>query len=59
LRGHRFYYVDERAPDGAPIFNKIGGEAHADEFWKLVQEKEQLPWLHTFAKEKGYIKFEN
>lgn len=55
---YRFYYVDERKPDGATIGNQIGGEAYAEEFWKLVQEKEQLPWQYTFAKGKGYINFE-
>ncbi len=50
--------MDERAQGGAPIFMDISGEAHADEFWKLAQEKEQGPWLYTFVKGQGYVKFE-
>ncbi len=52
-----FYYVDERKEDGSPIGDDISGQAHADYFVELAEMPEQGPWLSTFVKNKGYVKF--
>jgi hypothetical protein len=57
LRCRRFYYVDERKPNGAPKY-RVDGDAHADLYWALSQGKEQEPWMQTFVKGEGYKKFD-
>ncbi|UZP45041.1 hypothetical protein NXS19_012853 [Fusarium pseudograminearum] len=56
-RGYKFYYVDERKPEGGPIY-RVNGDAHGEMYWKLSQDKEQGEWLQTFVKGEGYKKFE-
>jgi hypothetical protein len=56
INGPRFYYVDERKPDGSAAF-KISGEAHANLLWHLASEKAQGPWLQTFVKGEEYKSF--
>ncbi|WVW82661.1 hypothetical protein I302_104672 [Kwoniella bestiolae CBS 10118] len=41
LRPARFYYIDQRNQAGAPAGNAVNGEAHADLFLKLAEQKEQ------------------
>uniref|UniRef100_A0A0D2Y6D0 Uncharacterized protein n=1 Tax=Fusarium oxysporum (strain Fo5176) TaxID=660025 RepID=A0A0D2Y6D0_FUSOF len=53
----KFYYADERKPDGAPKY-RVDGNAHADLYWELSQGKEQGHWMQTFVKGEGYKKFE-
>ncbi|KIW11412.1 hypothetical protein PV08_10712 [Exophiala spinifera] len=55
--GVRFYYADERAENGGPVFKDIDGPAAAVEYLHLVEQKDQGPWLHTFIKGKGYKDF--
>lgn len=55
-KGFKFYYVDERKPDGSAAF-KINGDAHAKIFWELTQAKSQGPWLQTFVPGEGYKNF--
>lgn len=60
-QGFRFYYVDERTPEGGATNLDIDGEAHAVEFWRLSHEiKEQSHWDWTFVKGTpgGYVPFE-
>ncbi|KAI0867632.1 hypothetical protein GGS24DRAFT_484991 [Hypoxylon argillaceum] len=52
-----FYYVDERAESGSPMYKGVTAEPHAVEFLKLAQSPEQGPWQWTFSKEKGYTAF--
>ena len=33
------------------------GEAHAEEYLKLVEQKEQGHWHHTFVQGEGYVDF--
>ncbi|KAF4947793.1 hypothetical protein FGADI_10126 [Fusarium gaditjirri] len=56
-KGYKFYYADERKPDGAPKY-RVDGDAHADLYWDLSQGKEQGPWMQTFVKGEGYKKFD-
>ncbi|EKJ72753.1 hypothetical protein FPSE_07019 [Fusarium pseudograminearum CS3096] len=56
-RGYKFYYVDERKPEGGPIY-RVNGDANGEMYWKLSQDKEQGEWLQTFVKGEGYKKFE-
>ncbi|KAF5635716.1 short chain type dehydrogenase [Fusarium sp. NRRL 25303] len=56
-KGYKFYYADERKPDGAPKY-RVDGDAHADLYWELSQGKEQGPWMQTFVKGEGYRKFD-
>ncbi|KAF2464260.1 NAD(P)-binding protein [Lindgomyces ingoldianus] len=55
--GFRFYFTDERFPDGSPIRDQMSGEARAAEYIKLAQLKEQGPWHYTFVKGMGYTNF--
>jgi hypothetical protein len=54
----RFYYADERKADGSPKY-RVDGEAHADLYWELSENKAQLPWMHTFVKSEGYKDFKD
>ncbi|RGP69394.1 short chain type dehydrogenase [Fusarium longipes] len=56
-RGYKFYYADERKPEGGPIY-RVDGDAHGEMYWKLSQDKEQGDWLQTFVKGVGYKKFD-
>lgn len=53
----RFYYADERKPDGAPAYQDINGEAHGKHYLELAEGKSQGPWQQTFVKGEGYKKF--
>jgi hypothetical protein len=57
LTVHRFYYPDERQPDGRLGGRGISGEAHAKIYKKLSEDKTQGPWLQTFVKGTGYVSF--
>ena len=52
-----FYYVDEREPNGRPMYKGVNGNAHADVFLQLAQDPKQGPWQYTFSREKGYTVF--
>jgi hypothetical protein len=53
----RFYYADERKPDGGPIY-RVNGDAHGEMYWELSQGKEQGPWMQSFVKGIGYKAFD-
>lgn len=53
----RFYYTDERKPDGSVAGSAIDGAAHAELYVKLSEEKNQGPWDQTFVKGVGYVDF--
>jgi NAD(P)-dependent dehydrogenase (short-subunit alcohol dehydrogenase family) len=55
----RFFYADERHPDGAPRLDGSDGEAHAEFFAQLAshEESKDVPWEATFVKGKGYVSF--
>ena len=52
-----FYYADERAPKGGPVYNEIDGPGAAEEYVKLSEGRGQGPWLYTFVKGVGYKDF--
>jgi len=52
-----FYFADQRKADGAPIGTDLSGQAHADFYYELAQNKEQGPWDATFVEGKGYVDF--
>lgn len=56
--GTRFYYGDERKADGTAIY-RVNGDAHAELYWKLAEDKTQGPWMQTFVKGVGYTKFDS
>ncbi|KAK8040752.1 hypothetical protein PG994_013759 [Apiospora phragmitis] len=56
-KGFKFYYADERKPDGTPMYGAINGDAHADYYMELAEEAAQGPWAQTFVKGVGYTKF--
>ncbi|KAH8797731.1 putative short-chain dehydrogenase [Xylogone sp. PMI_703] len=39
-RGYRFYYVDERTPEGEPVMDDLSGEANAEIFWEIEPVEE-------------------
>lgn len=53
----RFYYADERTPEGKMVGRDVNGEAHAELYFKLANDKEPVAWQQTFVKGKGYVKF--
>ncbi|KAK1056508.1 hypothetical protein LTR74_014863 [Friedmanniomyces endolithicus] len=55
---YRFYYVDQRQPDGRPAKLNRDGPAHAEMYLQLAQESRQLKWLVTFVKDEGRRDFE-
>ncbi|CRG89982.1 hypothetical protein PISL3812_07022 [Talaromyces islandicus] len=55
-QGFKFYYVDERKPDGSAAFT-IDGEAHGKIFTELAEGTTQGPWQQTFVKGVGYKSF--
>lgn len=54
---YRFFYADERAADGKNIGPVLSGPAHGDFFAQLAKHEGNVPWLATFVKDKGYVKF--
>lgn len=53
---YKFYFVDERTPEGESTMREIDGDAHGVEFWRLAEEeKGQKHWCWTFVKGKGYV----
>jgi hypothetical protein len=58
LNSFRFYYADERTPEGGPVLGNIDAEAHADFYKQLVDDHDSsIPWHATFAKGRGYVNF--
>ncbi|OBT38601.1 hypothetical protein VE00_11112 [Pseudogymnoascus sp. WSF 3629] len=57
-RGFKFYYGDERKADGTPIY-RVNGDAHAELYLKLAEEKGQGEWMQTFVEGVGYTKFDS
>ncbi|KAF7551806.1 hypothetical protein G7Z17_g4752 [Cylindrodendrum hubeiense] len=55
-RGYKFYYADERKPDGSAIF-AVSGEAHAKFYVELSEGQSQGPWQQAFVKGVGYKLF--
>jgi hypothetical protein len=54
---YRFYYADERKPDGSAAYSAIDGDAHAKHYVELAEGKTQGPWQQTFVKGVGYKAF--
>nr|OQO15572.1 hypothetical protein B0A51_17395 [Rachicladosporium sp. CCFEE 5018] len=57
-KGYKFYYADERKPDGAPKY-RVDGEAHGKLYYELARGEKQGPWHQTFVAGQGYTEFEN
>ncbi|KAK9370587.1 hypothetical protein V1509DRAFT_616242 [Lipomyces kononenkoae] len=55
--GYRFYYADERNPNGSPVGSSPDAKAHAEAYFQLAEDPEQRPWDYTFVKFKGFTKF--
>ncbi|QPC76860.1 hypothetical protein HYE68_007612 [Fusarium pseudograminearum] len=54
-KGYRFYYADERLEDGAPMWNGVSAEGHA-QFYLELAEDEPREWYQTFVSGLGYRK---
>lgn len=39
------------------VGRNVNGEAHAEHYFKLANEKEPVDWQQTFVKGQGYAKF--
>ncbi|KAK7921022.1 short-chain dehydrogenase [Apiospora marii] len=50
----RFYYVDQRQPDGGPTI-PVDGAAHARLYLDLVNDPEPRQWDYTFVDGQGYV----
>lgn len=53
----RFYYADERKPDGEPAFMDVDGEAAGKYYLQLAEGASQGSWQQTFVKDVGYKEF--
>ncbi|RDW63058.1 uncharacterized protein DSM5745_10169 [Aspergillus mulundensis] len=58
-KGYRFFYADERLDSGEAKGYEIDGPAHAEFFAQLASHEGEVPWLATFVKDKGYVKFDS
>ncbi|EHK96923.1 putative Uncharacterized oxidoreductase T05C12.3 [Glarea lozoyensis 74030] len=47
--GFKFYYADERKPDGGFISQEISGENHGKFYLKLAEGAAGVPWDATFV----------
>jgi len=56
-KGYKYYYADERTPEGEPVMRDISGDAHGEFYYELARGREQGPWLATFVKGRGYVDF--
>ncbi|KAF7557727.1 hypothetical protein G7Z17_g417 [Cylindrodendrum hubeiense] len=56
-RGFRFFYADERNPDGKSKGMAVDGAAHGEFYAQLADHVDNVPWHATFVKEKGYVHF--
>ncbi|KIW10488.1 hypothetical protein PV08_11452 [Exophiala spinifera] len=56
-QGIRFFYTDERFEDGKVKGQELDGPAHADFYAQLASHPDNVPWLTTFVKDKGYVQF--
>ncbi|KAK9384243.1 hypothetical protein V1515DRAFT_420549 [Lipomyces mesembrius] len=56
-QGYKFYYADERKPDGSPVGTSPDAKAHGEVYFQLAEDPEQRPWDYTFVKFKGFTKF--
>jgi hypothetical protein len=52
----RFYFADERQPDGGPTI-PVNGPAAGETYVELAEKTEQGPWNYTFIAGKGYHEF--
>lgn len=55
--GCRFYFVDERTPEGKETY-RTSGPGHADFFLQLAEQDENGEPLATWVKGKSYVGFE-
>jgi Mn-containing catalase len=53
----RFIYADQRGEGGEPAYAAVDGPAHAEFYTQLADNSEGVPWLATFVKGKGHVKF--
>jgi hypothetical protein len=56
LMTFRFYYADERQPEGGPTI-PVSGPHAGEAYVELAERTEQGPWNHTFVSGKGYVEF--
>jgi len=56
-KGYKFYYADERTPEGGAVYSQIDGDAHAKLYVELSEGESQGPWQQTFVKGIGYKAF--
>ena len=56
-KGYRFYYVDERTPDGKAMHH-VSGPGHAEFFLELAENEGQKEPMATFVRGKGHVWFE-
>ncbi|KJZ77085.1 hypothetical protein HIM_03406 [Hirsutella minnesotensis 3608] len=55
-KGYKFYYVDQRQPDGG-FTVPTGAKAHAATYLELANDEKQRRWHYTFVDGQGYVDF--
>ena len=53
----RFFYADERNPDGRLKGAQLDGPAAGEFYTELATHAGDVPWHATFVKGQGYTKF--
>lgn len=56
-QGYKFYYADQRQPDGKLCGKGISGHSHGKMYAHLAEDVKQGPWLQTFVQGNGYTEF--
>lgn len=58
-KGYRFYFADERTPEGGPVLQGTSGEGAAEFYFDLAEnENNDIPVETTFVTGKGYTVFD-
>lgn len=54
---YRFFFADERAATGDPVYGGISGAAAAEFYLTLAEEGAEIPWYASFVSGKGFVDF--
>ncbi|KAF5008876.1 hypothetical protein FDECE_4900 [Fusarium decemcellulare] len=57
-KGYKFYFADERSPEGHGVpLEKLSGKAAGEFYWELAEKTQDIPWFATYVAGKGYVHF--
>ncbi|KAM5354959.1 hypothetical protein ACJ41O_001605 [Fusarium nematophilum] len=57
-KGYKFWFADERDAEGHALpLDRLSGKEAGEFYWKLAEEKLDIPWFATYVVGKGYVYF--